>query len=104
MLPIHDDAWQRSPQNHRDQLRELPVAKHSRLAESSCVNLFENLAGRSERLDKHRLLVAHGILNDVQIFEWKSQILREGAVVRHDAKHGPAPRNGFSFRVCRKSR
>ena len=90
MLPVHDDATNRSPQNQRDKLRELSITKHGRLAELSCVNLFENLAGRSQRFGKHCLLVADRIRNNVQIFEWKSQIFRERAVVRHDAKHGPS--------------
>jgi hypothetical protein len=71
-------------------LSELAVAEHCNFSELFGVDLFQNLAGRGKRFNKHSLLVADGVRDKMQILERKRQKLGERAIVRHDAKNGPS--------------
>ena len=89
VLADHHDAQACRAQHASDQLRELAVADHGRLAVRANVYLFQNFARRGERLGEDGCLIGNARGHAMQIHDGQREVFGERAVVAEDSQHAP---------------
>src|ERR1700674_489048 len=89
VLADHYDAQARSAQDASNQLRELAVADHGRIAVRADVYLLENFARGGERLGEDRRLIGNAFGYAMQIHNGQREAFGERAIVADDSQHAP---------------